>query len=174
MEDNKYSREDAYQSLEMVNSWINNVDSKVSYALAFIGVIIGFVFIQGTPKAFTNISQADEITCRMLLESILVVLLYIASFLAIVFLVLAIIARTQFQTSKRSAFFFGTIANEEKNSYVERVTKMSEKEIIEDILGQVHINSGICLRKMKLYNIGITFFTISIILCFICMIFHLL
>ena len=161
MEDNKYSREDAYQSLEMVNSWINNVDSKISYILAFIGVIIGFVFIQGTPKAFANISQADEITCRMLLESILVVLLYIASFLAIVFLVLAIIARTQFQTSKRSAFFFGTIANE-------------EKEIIEDILGQVHINSGICLRKMKLYNIGITFFTISIILCFICMIFHLL
>ena len=75
MEDNKYSREDAYQSLEMVNSWINNVDSKISYILAFIGVIIGFVFIQGTPKAFANISQADEITCRMLLESILVVLL---------------------------------------------------------------------------------------------------
>lgn len=174
MEDNKYSREDAYQSLEIVNSWINNVDSKVSYALAFIGVIIGFVFIQGMPKAFANISQADEITYRILLESILVVLLYIASFLAIAFLVLAIRARTQFQTSKKSAFFFGTIANEEKNSYVERVTKMSEKEIIEDILGQVHINSGICLRKMKLYNRGIAFFTISIILCFICMIFHLL
>ena len=63
MENNKYSREDAYQSLEMVNSWINNVDNKISYALAFIGVLIGFVFIQDTPKTIENISQADEFNC---------------------------------------------------------------------------------------------------------------
>ena len=42
--DNKFSKEDAYQALELTNSWTNNADTKISFVLAYIAVLIGFVF----------------------------------------------------------------------------------------------------------------------------------
>lgn len=34
-----FEKEDAYRSLEMVNTWINNLDTKVSFALALVGAL---------------------------------------------------------------------------------------------------------------------------------------
>ena len=39
-DDKVYSKDDAYKTLDITNMWIENVDSKISYALAFIGILI--------------------------------------------------------------------------------------------------------------------------------------
>ena len=44
----KYSKEDAYQTIDLINSWINNVDTKTSFALAYAAVLMGFAFANGT------------------------------------------------------------------------------------------------------------------------------
>lgn len=31
-----YTKEDAYQNLEMINTWISSIDTKVSFALALV------------------------------------------------------------------------------------------------------------------------------------------
>lgn len=51
---------------------------------------------------------------------------------------------------------------------------MSEKEIIEDLEEQIHINSIICSKKAKFYNIGARCLLIDLILWFICMSFGLI
>jgi len=38
------NKDEEYQNLERVNSWINNVDTKISYMLAFIGIIATIIF----------------------------------------------------------------------------------------------------------------------------------
>lgn len=47
-----FEKEDAYRSLEMVNTWISNLDTKVSFALALVGVLTGVIFSEGLPNAF--------------------------------------------------------------------------------------------------------------------------
>lgn len=41
-EQKSYSREDAYKTLEIINGWIGNMDAKISFAIAFVGVLIGY------------------------------------------------------------------------------------------------------------------------------------
>lgn len=38
---NKICKEDAYKNLDIVNSWINNIDLKASFILAFLGILLG-------------------------------------------------------------------------------------------------------------------------------------
>jgi hypothetical protein len=60
--DNKFSKNDAYQAFEVTNSWTNNVVAKISFALAYIVVLIGFVFYYaGTiPKAIQSFLDASQ------------------------------------------------------------------------------------------------------------------
>lgn len=65
---NKYSKEDAYKTLELTNSWIGNVDTKSSLGLAFIVALLAIIFYNaGTmPVAFQNLStaiKAQSVSC---------------------------------------------------------------------------------------------------------------
>ena len=86
-----FSKDDAYQTLEIINSWIGNMDTKVSFALAFVGVLIGSIFKEGLPNAFQKIGSILNI-CKAeatdILAVMLVILLYGTSFLAIIYFIL--------------------------------------------------------------------------------------
>ena len=49
-----FEKEDAYKSLELTNSWIGNIDTKASFLLAYLSVIMGFVVSHGFPAIFTR------------------------------------------------------------------------------------------------------------------------
>lgn len=40
-ENRAFKKEDAYETLGIINTWIGNMDTKVSFALALAGVLIG-------------------------------------------------------------------------------------------------------------------------------------
>jgi hypothetical protein len=65
---NKFSKEDAYRALEITNSWINNADTKISFALAYMAVLIGFIFYNtGTiPNAFQSFLDAVHKCCAVM------------------------------------------------------------------------------------------------------------
>lgn len=165
MSDAKYTKDDAYHTLDLINSWINNVDTKTSFALAFVAVLIGFVFVEGSPTMFSEIKAVEQITAVMVLNATIVIALYLSSAASIIFMFLAIKARTKNKTDKESVMFFGTIANRELNDYKAKVMNMNEKDIIKDLLEQVHTNSGICKTKMKWYNWGIRCLFAATVLC---------
>ena len=56
-QNNSYTKEDLYKKLELVNSWISNIDNKISFILGFVGIFIGFIISKGTPDIFIDISN---------------------------------------------------------------------------------------------------------------------
>ncbi len=58
--------------------------------------------------------------------------------------------------------------------YIGKINKISEEDIIKDLEEQIHINSMICSKKAKYYNMGVKFLMVNIILSFICMTFRLI
>jgi hypothetical protein len=110
--DNKFSKEDAYQALEVTNSWTNNVDAKISFALAYIVILIGFVFYNaGTiPKAIQSFLDASHKCCDVIIGAVLVALLYVCCLVSVILFLLAIFGRIKNTSGEKSAFFFGTVS----------------------------------------------------------------
>lgn len=172
-----YKKEDAYQTLGIVNTWISNLDTKVSFALALVGVLIGIIFSSGLPNAFqrvTEVSKLAELSGGEIIAAILVSMLYLVSFLSTVSFMLAIIARVKNLNNAPSIFFFGSISEMELHNYRDRANQITEEEIIKDLGEQIYTNSRICSQKAKWYNIGIKLLVTTIVLWFICMTFRLI
>lgn len=172
-----FTKDDAYQSLEMINTWISNIDTKVSFALALAGILIGIIFGEGLPNALKRIcevSKLAELSGGEIIASILVCLLYIVSILSIVSFMLAIIARVKNLNYASSIYFFGSIGKMSLQNYMDKVCQMTEERIIRDLEEQIHTNSRICTQKAKWYNIGIKFLMVTIVLWFVCMVFRLI
>lgn len=172
-----YKKEDAYQSLSMINTWIGNIDTKVSFALALVGIIIGVIFEKGIPSSFKRISEVSklaELNGGDVASAILVGLLYLFSFMSIVSFIWSIIARVKNINNVSSIFFFGSIAGMELENYIDRANIITEEEVIKDLEEQIYINSKICSQKAKWYNIGVKLLGITIVLWFICMTFGLI
>lgn len=168
------TKESARYTLEQVNTWINSIDTKASYALSVTSILSGFILIQGMPQAFSAFCAADRITVSLLLGAILVVSLYLSSYAAIILLVSAIIARITSKSKNRSHLFFGHISKVDLSQYIEEFTELSEEQYVNELIEQIHINSQICIRKIWFYQKGIYTLIIAVSLCFICCLFQLI
>ena len=85
-ENRAFKKEDAYETLGIINTWIGNMDIKVSFALALAGVLIGVIFEKGMPSAFERITEVQklaELSGGEIIAAILVALLYLSSFISI-------------------------------------------------------------------------------------------
>ena len=152
-----FKKDDAYQTLTLINTWIGNIDTKISFALALAGVLIGVIFSGGE-----------------ILAVILVGTLYCVSFLSAISFIWAIIARIKNPNHSLSIFFFGSIGKMELQNYKDRASSITEQELIEDLEEQIHTNSKICIQKAKWYNMGIKFLLGTVILWFVCMVFRMI
>lgn len=152
------------------------MDTKVSFALALAGVLIGVIFEKGLPRAFhriTEVSRLAELSGGEIIATILVALLYLASFISILCFMLSIIARVKNLNNSPSIFSFGSIGSMTLENYKNAVKDMNEREIVDDLEEQIHTNSKICSLKAKWYSKGIKFLLATVILWFVCMIFQL-
>lgn len=172
-----YTKEDAYKTLEIINTWISNMDSKVSFALTLIGVLSTLIFSSGLPIAFKRVSEVSklgELSGGEIIGAVLVIVLYISSFVSIILFMLAITARVKNENNNQSIFFFGSIASMGLSEYKEKIKETSEDNIVEDLQEQIYTNSKICSQKVKFYNIGNKFLLLTITLWFVCISFRLL
>jgi len=173
----KFSKDDAYKALELTNSWIFNVDGKISFGLAFSAILIGIVFaseaigLRPIGELFSSI-QNGAITLTHIIEAILAFALYSTSFLSLVMFFIALKGRVKNDSGKSSIMFFGSVASEILNNYKAKVLNMSEKEVIKDILEQVHTNSKICTQKFKYYNYGLKILIGSVFMYFVSLLYY--
>lgn len=171
------SKEDAYRILEIINSWISNIDTKVSFALTLSGALIGFIFSIGLPNIFRiigEISKLKELSGGVIIGAIFICLLYITSLISVIYFMLAITARVKNHNNTQSIFFFGSIGKMELSDYKTNTNKINQQEILEDLKEQIHTNSMICNKKARYYNTGIRFLLVTVILWFICTVFRLI
>lgn len=168
----EYEKEDAYRTLEITNSWISNIDTKASFLLAYIAVLLGFVISNGKPAVF---DASVKITTTVIVQRVSHIFLYLSSVLCITFLFLTLKARIKDKNAtKPSLMFFGTISSHSLSDYISKTVNRSENIQVKDILEQVYTNSAICNKKACMYNVAVVFSIISTFLLFACFIFELL
>lgn len=168
---NIYNKQDAYKTLDTVNMWINNCDSKASILLGFYGVIISIfllsdciVFIR---NCFNNIIQTSKI-CGIIyitLSIIFPVLFAIGIFqLAMVIVPHVTLGTNQIERFD-SVMFYGSISNiKSYNEYCKKIKKTYDNDIIDDLLFQIYSASKICNNKFRHLKIGLLLSLYSICL----------
>ena len=172
-----FDKEDAYETLGIINTWIGNIDTKVSFSLALSGALIGVIFDKGRPRIFRRIAEVSNLKVLSggdLIGTILVILLYLSSFMSILCFMLSIIARVNNPSNAPSVFFFGSIGNMTLANYKKSVKVMNNQDIIDDLEEQIHTNSLLCSLKAKWYNKGMKCLLAAVALWLICMIFQLI
>lgn len=172
-----YKKEDAYEQLKMMNAWIGNTDSKVSFALTFTGALIGIIFGIGKINVWERIKDLLDYGELISIDGIsvlLIMLLYISSFISIMCFLGAIIARVKNPNHEQAVFFFGNIGNKTLENYIMDLKNMDEMEIVEGLAEQIHTNSKICSAKTTWYNSGIRFLRVTVILWFVGMVFQIM
>lgn len=176
-ENNAYTREDAYETLKLINEWTVNMDWKSSFSLAFSGVLIGCVFKNSLPGALEKIVDAakfSELSYGDVFLMIIVALSYLMEVSAVFCFIAALFARIKNDNKDASVFFFGTIGKMPFEDYRRKANHMTEEEMLVDLEEQIHTNSKICTKKAEWYNRGMIFLAITIFLWFICNIFGMI
>lgn len=164
----KVTKEDAYKNLEIVNSWINNIDLKASFILAFLGMLLSSILCSdnlAVLKTFISV-PINTMSFIEIIKTIVVILLISSSVISAVFLILTLLARTKSESMPKSHYFFGNIANIDRKDFLNDFKKLNENSIKNEILNQVYVNSKICDYKSKLYNKSINLIIITIALTF--------
>lgn len=174
----KYSKEDAYKTLDMINMWIGNADTKISYSLTFIGVLLGFFLTSSKPiKLSETISRIYSNGLQILKLNEIIILLLICAFTAtsitaIVFLYRALKGIIDPEVYKEdglitnSNIFWKTISKKSYVDFYNSINILNQEKLIKEISSQVFINSKICTKKFENYNQGVKYIVISVIIFF--------
>lgn len=155
-----------------INFWLSNIDSKVSFALAFVGIMFGFIFSNDSTDTIVSfyaneIKQNFSLTLSIINLGIFL-LSIICLFLSLIFFFYSLKARYQNKKemdndiTDKSFLFWGTIANtkdflEFKNEF--KLNNTIDKE--NDFLSQTYINSKITQIKFEYYNKGLLYLMIG-------------
>ena len=151
---------------DVVNKWIENSDSKISVSCAVLTIAFG---------VFTFVSERwVKIDASLVVNPLWQVLANFGLFLSMLAMGAAIVAfcfalipnlkSTNNSSSKKCPIFFGDIASLAQDEYKKKAIKASEIDFISELLLEIHINTGICLNKMKLYRLGMVSSIIAIFL----------
>ncbi len=172
-----YSKDDAFQTLQSIQAWISTMDAKASYAITLVGVLIGFML--SSDDRSLDVKSFLEKASQHLHDGVfdwsifIFAALYIISFCTIVCFLQVLHARTKCKSQTKSNYFFGTIASRDLNSYIQSVRGQSDSKMLDDLLEQIHINSQICVRKSKWYNLGNGFLIATVVLWFLIAVFKM-
>ena len=184
-----YSKDDAYKTLDITNMWIENVDSKISYALAFIGILLGFIITKDKPidigdtvvdileKTSMFLASSNRVFNITIEKNILALVLLTAltttAIISIIYLLIALkgnIGLDEYNEDGlniESNIFWGSISKKRYIDFKNEVTNINENDLINDITSQIFINSKICNKKFENYNKGIRYIIFTVIIFFI-------
>ena len=150
---NYYTKDDAYRTLNMINEWIRNSDTKTSILLGFISLLLGF-----TLTVFNGIAYVKELEKVNFLAVVIVMLLMVyclSAVIAVICCCMSLIARLKTNNIQSSSiFYFAHIANSTKEEFASETSKITEADILKDIKDQITTNSRIAKRKFLLHSTG--------------------
>ncbi len=177
--DKFYSKEEAYNILGRIDTWIGNCDTKFSVLLALLGIFFGltinvftvFSKLREIITSWNEIIIFDKVIC--IICCILIIAYIILIIMCTIFSVLGITARIK--NVNNNPIFFGNIAKNKDYIEVENnFNSLTEKEYVSYINEQIYTNSKICTKKYSYYKKAlfclfpaILIVTISLILLYI-------
>ncbi|WP_201607766.1 hypothetical protein [Psychrobacter immobilis] len=155
--DSRISNEVLEKTLDRTIGFVANCDSKVSYLLSFVGVIITILLTFKPPNLiFISLVLESNESYWFFGISIFGLTLSLFYFLKGVYhLSQALTARTKIHSeNSNSMIFFGAISSQQgSNEYLQNIEK-NEYSYREDLACQIYVNSKICTEKFERYNKG--------------------
>lgn len=182
---NDQRKEEAIRTLERINFWIGNCDTKISFALAFSGILIGAFFassiINGSLSKLVDglfnlksMARLGDIQMPLIIITVLVLAFFVFFMIRSIYnLFMGIKGDIDASSYEQpglitnSNLFFGTIDKRSFNEFKNSFEAQTSEQVLDDFLSQVYINSKRCQQKFSLYNKGVTcliYSTVSFIL----------
>ena len=165
-----YQIEITTQTLERNLGFISNCDNKASIILTAVGVLLTIILTSEglasikdiLKKSLSQITFLNFIYMFVFFSSVIILLS------GILFLISVLIARSgisETKGSKNSLIFFGGINSFNKiTNYEKAIKKMDKKDLLDDLISQIYINSKIATKKYRRYNLGLKFTVIGFFL----------
>lgn len=156
-------------SFDLENMWIGNADNKVSVACALhagIFAVITFLSEQVTPKEEINIYWECAYKSTFVL-SIAIMLIAVFCYINALNPNLMSFFKKNDNGKKKYPIYFGDIANEDFACYKGKIYQSTSKDFLDELVAEIHLNAGICMRKMKWYKRGLWLTFLSIALSFV-------
>lgn len=161
-EDLQYKVEIATQTLERNIGFVTNCDNKASIMLTAIGVFLTILLTNdGLKKIFGIIESCIKAKtfCGVLYLICFVVAAFIMA-LGIFNLGSVLVAKTSEKANGLEGvdsriFFSGIRKNRDFNSYRSKFYSMDQKELLDELIAQIYINSDIATQKYEKYNLGL-------------------
>lgn len=167
--------EHSQYSLDLVNTWINGADTKVSISCGVFSVVIA-VIVFAAENILGELEKPEQTGSFIYTLFHIVVIITVIVFLTSIFLHLWAIKPSFFSGSKSSkrqkkkesmpptfTIFYDEIRSfENSTDYVKAAKGISEEQYTEEILKEVYFNSKICSKKMHLFKTGIIFAIMTI------------
>ncbi len=173
-------------SLDLVNTWINVADTKVSISCGVFSVIIA-VIVFVAENLLGKLDEPEQINGHIYTLFLIAVLITVIIFLVSIFFHIGAISPSFFSGSKSSkkqskkravqptfSIFYDEIrAFKNPADYVEAAKGISEEQFTDEILKEVYCNSKICSKKMRRFKVGIVFAFMAILLSiFSCILYY--
>ena len=164
-----FTKEDSKEFFDNINSWINNIDSKISFALAFSGIFLLNVFENGNDFIINVKNLFISFSIILLLQILLQIAMYSVNILSIYFFIKALTPKIKRINQQKSLLFWGDISTFNLNEYKNRLNQLNNEKIKNTYIEQIYTNSIICKNKCKNYNYGLQCMFIGFVLFVICL-----
>jgi hypothetical protein len=158
--DNLAKKEFGNEIHNQVIGWTENCDTKASIMIAFLGIFASIFFtsdyiLSSIQKLVSNIVlywQAGEGGFNFLAFVIFIFLGLTIFFIVWAVLLLFNVLAGKTKCEDDSILFFQQIQNQSLNSYIEKIDKANDENIIKDKYTQIYNCSKRCAEKFKKYN----------------------
>lgn len=163
---------------EKIDTWISNCDSKVSFVLTFLGVVVTIIFTSDVgKKMFQTLSFSDEKihygnSFLQFLEFVLFILFLVFAVRSFYFSYHTLVARIDPKTYNEnglitdSNLFFTSISKKDFQTYKTNLENLTDEKFLQDLNSQIYINSKIAKEKFQNYNKSLKN-TMYLFICFI-------
>lgn len=162
------SNDNAYRTLENVNSWIISADNKSSILIALIGLLVGLS--SGTYRKIIDVILGGSSSA--IIFAILILLIYLICLSVVLYnLVKVFIARLRIVGDSEDAnlISFISISQLSRDEYIGMSKNLTNEKLNEMLLAQINVNSKIALAKMKYFNLALLFSIVLIPLTIVLM-----
>lgn len=160
VESNKYT-------LELVNGWINNADTKISIACGISSVVLAVIAF-GAENILGDLAKNNGLNGYVMSLFGLAFAVACVTFLASLwyyFLALnpsLISSKSEIEKPKYSIFYKDISRFANVDAYMECTKDVTEEEFNQELMREIYINSDICTKKMQRFKSGMWCSVISI------------
>lgn len=152
--------------LELVNSWISNADSKISIACGISSVVFAVIaFGAENVLSKIHVNEVNEFLMALFYITVLIAGLSFLSGLWFYFWALnpnLTSANNSIKKPRYSLFYEDIKKFANVDDYIKCVSQATVRDINEEILQEIYINSNICSKKMRRFKTGMWLSVIAI------------